>query len=78
MSILNFFFLIDRRGENSLHYAVRSGHPEFVTLLLEHGVNPRQTSTEGKTPLEEAEQFNIRKCLTVLEGNFFYDTFNIY
>lgn len=57
-----------RRGENSLHYAVRSGHPEFVKLLLEHGVNPRQTSTEGKNPLEEAIQFNITKVLSVLEG----------
>ena len=42
----------DRFGNSALHYAVRTGNPAVLQMLLEKGANPNVRNDQGVTPLD--------------------------
>lgn len=48
------FHILSSEKRTLLYYAVLSGNPENVDLLLSHGVNPKQSDIYGYMPLDYA------------------------
>ena len=46
--------LVDKEGDNALHWAAFKGHNELVRLLVHSGFNPRQKDNFGQTVLHLA------------------------
>jgi ankyrin repeat protein len=53
----------DDLGLHPLHYAVANGHDKVVAVLLKEGIDVNMADERGRTPLDLAEQDNIRKLL---------------
>jgi hypothetical protein len=49
----------DLMGFTPLHWACRNGHLEVALLLIQEGSHPTALSNKGRTPLEEAEAYEI-------------------
>ena len=45
------FQLVDREGDNALHWAAFKGNCEMCRLLIYSGFNPKQRDNFGQTPL---------------------------
>lgn len=46
--------LLGKGNRTTLHYAAKFKRAELVSLLLEHGANPKAVSNYGRSPLHEA------------------------
>jgi len=53
----------DRFGNTPLYYAVYFSAQDLISLLLKHGANPLIKNNEDVTPLDIAENPNIRHML---------------
>jgi len=54
---------IDADGWTPLHAAVSSGTPEIVTLLLTQGADIRALTEEKESPMDVAEEEEIKEIL---------------
>lgn len=55
---------VERNGNSALHWAYS---PEIVELLLENGADPTIRNNKGQTPLEQAQEYNLKDIVAVLE-----------
>lgn len=53
---------------NALQMAIKSGHPNIVTLLLEHGANTWGSDRKGRTMIQLAKEHNQHLIVRLLEG----------
>ena len=60
--------LQNRDGFTTLHYAVYSGLPAKVRLLLDYGADKTIGNNGGLTALEYAREYNCTECIKVLES----------
>ncbi|MCH6255092.1 ankyrin repeat domain-containing protein [Puniceicoccaceae bacterium K14] len=56
----------EKQGGTSLHYAIQSGNPELVTLILQKGARKDIRDSDGYLPTERAQQINRVDLLEIL------------
>lgn len=54
---------VDNDGSTSLHLAAELGNIQIVRILLANGANPSLQNKAGETPIDLAEDQEIRKLL---------------
>ncbi|GAB6020036.1 Ankyrin repeat domain-containing protein 44 [Chamberlinius hualienensis] len=64
--------VVNDNGDSLLHLAVKHGHAEFSTLLLNHGANPYKMNKQNVCPLEIAmcKQNNIWMKFYLIKNMF--------
>ncbi|KFO31636.1 ankyrin repeat domain-containing protein 26 [Fukomys damarensis] len=56
----------DKKHRTALHFACVYGHPEVVTLLVEHKCDIDARDRENSTALIKAVQYHQEECATIL------------
>ena len=59
--------VLNRRGQNQLHGAIRHGRLDFVRLLLEHKVDVNISDEDGDTPLNYASESCLEHVVDLVE-----------
>ncbi|XP_041371501.1 putative ankyrin repeat protein RF_0381 [Gigantopelta aegis] len=59
-------YVVDRHGDNALHYAVKKPHKEIVNSLLESGMDVNSRDGDGNTPLIAAAQEGYEDIVDIL------------
>lgn len=52
-----------KAGKTAMHYAADAGNVEFMSILLQSGLNPQATSNAGHTLVDEAEYWVVKASL---------------
>ncbi|XP_041347218.1 putative ankyrin repeat protein RF_0381, partial [Gigantopelta aegis] len=59
-------YIVDKHGDNALHYAVKERHKEIVNSLLARGMDVNSRDGDGNTPLIAAAQKGYTDIVKIL------------
>lgn len=57
---------MNRKGITPLHFAVKKGNMQIISMLLDKGASLHKKTNKGKTPVDYARELNHQQIESVL------------